>query len=288
MLSCTGPTGLCWKNRCTRPFHWTSPFGSFIHPRAGAKCKTGRGRLILSRCPRYPAHEVELLVRHGLGQVRQPVRHGEEGADRADVPDVLVGQAVRAQRAQDLVVDGPRLDREPDRDVEDGPLAVVEFGAAPVGGDLVRDPGVARPDPGDRAVGHHDQFPVALAERRRLLVHERVVVGEERAPLGRTPGQGEEDVGDEPGFLRDLLDPGPQVLGYVLDRWHVEHAPHPNPRPSGRPGRQGRPGRTGPGPSRRCWREGPGTFTAGVSGTWWRVPPPGPRRRPRPRRSRRG
>jgi hypothetical protein len=170
--------------------------------------------------------------------VRQPVRHGEERADRADIPDVVVGQAVSAQRAQDLVIDRPRLDCELDGDLEDGTLAVIELGAAPVGGHLVGDPGVARPDPGDRPVGHdavqaavlragghHDQLPVALAERRRLLVHQRVVVGEERTPFGRPPGQGEEDAGDEAGLLRDLLDAGSQVFRYLLKRRYVEHAP---------------------------------------------------------------
>jgi hypothetical protein len=144
---------------------------------------------------------------------------------------------VSTQRTQDLVINRPRLDRELDRHRQDRTLAVIEFGAAPVGGHLVGDPGVACPDPGDRPVGydavqavvlcaggHHDQLPVALAERGRLLVHQGVVIGEERAPFGRPPGQGEEDVGDEAGLLRDLLDTGPQVLGQVLQRRYVEHA----------------------------------------------------------------
>lgn len=193
----------------------------------------GRGRR-----PGHAAHQVELVVRHGLGQVRQPVRHGEERSDRADVPDVIIGQAVGAQRAEDLVGDRPRLDRELDGDVKDGALAVIQFGVPPVGGHLIGDPGIAGPDAGDRAMGHdavqavvlragghHDQLPVALGERGCLLVHQRVVVGEERPPLGGPPGQGEEDVGDEAGLLRDFLDPGPQVLGYVLKRWHLEHVP---------------------------------------------------------------
>ena len=143
-----------------------------------------------------------------------------------------------AQRAQDFVIYRPRLDRDLDSDLKNGTLAAVEFGAVPVGGYLVGDPGIARPDPGDRAVGydavqaavlragsHHDQLPVAFAERWCLLVHQRVVIGEESTPFGRPPGQAEEDVGDEAGLVRDFLDAGPQVLGDVLQRRHVEHAP---------------------------------------------------------------
>jgi hypothetical protein len=201
------------------------------------------------RRPGHAAHQVELVVRHGFSQVRQPVRHREERADRADVPDVVIGQAVRAQRAEDLVGDRPRLHRELDGDVKDGALAVVQFGVPPVGGHLIGDPGITGPDAGDRAVGHdavqavvlragghHDQLPVALGERGCLLVHQRIVVGEERPPLGGPPGQGEEDVGDEAGLLRDFLDTGPQVLGHVLKRWHLEHAPSLSSRRSPRPG----------------------------------------------------
>src|ERR1700751_2667001 len=107
-----------------------------------------QGGWLPGRRPGDAAHQIELVVRHGLSQVRQPVRHGEERADRADVPDVIIGQAVGAQRAEDLVSDRPRLDRELDGDVKDGALAVVQFGGPPVGGHLIGDPGIAGGDGG--------------------------------------------------------------------------------------------------------------------------------------------
>ena len=57
-------------------------------------------------------------------------------------------------RPLDLIIDGPRLNRDLDGDLEDRTLTVIELSAAPIGGHLVGDRGVARPDPGDRALGH--------------------------------------------------------------------------------------------------------------------------------------
>src|SRR6202034_4784092 len=51
-----------------------------------------------------------------------------------------------------------------------------------------------------------------------LPIYQRVVVGEERSPLGRAPGQAEEDVGHEPRLLRHLLDAVAQVLGQFVQR----------------------------------------------------------------------
>ena len=47
------------------------------------------------------------------------------------------------------------------------------------------------------------------------LLHQRVVVGEERAELVRPVRQREEDVGHEAGLLLHLEDPGADVVGQV-------------------------------------------------------------------------
>ncbi len=55
--------------------------------------------------PSAAPHRVELAIRAQAGETRHPVRHGEERGDRGDVPDVVVGEPVRAQRVGIGVVD---------------------------------------------------------------------------------------------------------------------------------------------------------------------------------------
>jgi len=66
------------------------------------------------------------------------------------------------------------------------------------------------------ALRYHDHLALALAEAA-LLEHERIVVVEEGAELGRTVSEGQEDVGYESGLLLDGQDPRPDVLGQILE-----------------------------------------------------------------------
>src|SRR5689334_5089701 len=60
----------------------------------------GRGVLLhelLVRLPRHASHEVELRVGRRGREMREPVGHGEEGRDGADLPDLLVAQPALAE-----------------------------------------------------------------------------------------------------------------------------------------------------------------------------------------------
>src|SRR5690606_12885513 len=150
--------------------------------------------------------------------------------DRGDVPRVLVIEAVLGQGLVIRVGHGRGLLAHLHREVEHRPLARGDVRVAVVDGDLVRDVRVLREDPQDGSVGHdaveaavgrrgrgHDHLPVRLREAAGLLLHERVVVGEERAELRGPAGQAQEHVGDEAGLLRYLEDLLPDIAGHVID-----------------------------------------------------------------------
>jgi hypothetical protein len=141
------------------------------------------------------------------------------------------------------VAHGPRLFADLDGEVEHGHLTWADIGLAVVRGDDVGDERVLLEDPQHRSVrddaveavidrrgGHDDHLPIGLGQVPRLLLHERVVVGEEGAEFVRSAGQGEEDVGHEARLLGDLEDLGADVIVDVVDvsKW-VSHITHASP-----------------------------------------------------------
>ena len=64
--------------------------------------------------------------------------------------------------------------------------------------------------------GDHDHFAFGLGQAA-VPFHQRVVVGEEGAPLGGPVRQGKEDVGDEAGFFLDFEDARADVRGQVVE-----------------------------------------------------------------------
>jgi hypothetical protein len=161
--------------------------------------------------------------------VRQPVGHREERGDRADVPNLVVGQPRRAGLVQLVVPERGRGGGEDQREVDDGARTGRQLGLPGVGRHPVGDLGVLHPHPQDRAVrhdavdapigagrGNDDQLSFRFAEPLRLL-HERVVVVQERAQLRRPPSQGAEHVRHESRILRDHANAGAQILGHVVE-----------------------------------------------------------------------
>jgi hypothetical protein len=99
------------------------------------------------------------------------------------------------------------------REIEHGLLARRDVGLAVVDRHLVGDQRILLVDAQDGAVGDHavlaavgvrggdhDHLALGLGQAA-VLFHQRVVVGEEGAPLGGPVRQGQEDVGHEAGFL---------------------------------------------------------------------------------------
>src|SRR5690242_1926477 len=124
-----------------------------VASRYAGLAKSGSGkRPLLRRVARRAAHRVELVVGPHRDQVRHPVRKREEGGDRADVPDVLVTEAVAAQRREVGIVDRAAVQRDLHREREYRLLPRRDVGLPVIDGDLVGDERVFRVDPQDRAV----------------------------------------------------------------------------------------------------------------------------------------
>ncbi len=177
---------------------------------------------------RHAPHQVELVVRPHRGHVGHAVAEAEERRHGADVPDVLVIEAEAVQQLVVGVADRGGIQGHLHREVEHGFLPRRYVGLAVVDRDLVGDQRTLRPDAQDRAVGDHavlaavgvrrgdhDHFPLGLGQAA-VLFHQRVMEGEEGAPLGGTMRQGEEDVGNEAGFFLHLEDAGADVRGQVF------------------------------------------------------------------------
>jgi hypothetical protein len=136
-------------------------------------------------------------------------------------------EAVRVQRGEVGVVDLVRLQADLHREVEHGALARRDVGLAVVGGHLVGHQRLLLVDAQDGAVRHHavqalvGRLVVVTIISRSPLVsavrsfghHQRVVVGEEGAPLGRPVRQRQEHVGHEAGLLLHLQHLGLDVVG---------------------------------------------------------------------------
>ena len=126
--------------------------------------------------------------------------------------------------------DRRRVGADLQREIEHRLLPRRDLGLAMVHRDLIGDERVLLVDAQDRAVRDHaveavvrraggddDHLLLAFGQARRLE-HQRIVIGEERAELVGSMGQGEEDVGDETRFLLHLEDPSAQVFGQVGNR----------------------------------------------------------------------
>ena len=121
------------------------------------------------------------------------------------------------------------LERHLQREGEHRLLPRRDVGLAVIGGDLVRDERVLRVDAQDRAVrddavqavvraGGRDDDHLALGlGEPALLVHQRVVVGEERAELVGPVRERHEDVRHEAGLLLDREDARADVLRQILE-----------------------------------------------------------------------
>src|SRR5262249_57232843 len=102
--------------------------------RTGAAAWRGRCRSSSLRQPSLANSRLEVLARVAvIGAVRphvgrrcKPIRHVVEGRDGSDVPDVAIGETDTTQTLAVLLFDFPRLDRELDREIEHGALALVE------------------------------------------------------------------------------------------------------------------------------------------------------------------
>src|SRR5687767_100701 len=71
---------------------------------AGSAGPSGKGRCIASfGRRRHPSEQVELVVGAHIDQMRHAVRQCEKGGDAANVPDVLVAEAVALQDVMVLV-----------------------------------------------------------------------------------------------------------------------------------------------------------------------------------------
>ena len=79
---------------------------------------------------RHAPHQVELVVGPHGDQVGHPVRQREERGDRADVPRVLVREAVRLQRREVVVADLAAVERDLEREREHRALPRRDVGLA--------------------------------------------------------------------------------------------------------------------------------------------------------------
>ena len=68
---------------------------------------------------------------------------------------------------------------------------------------------------------HHDHLALGLGQAA-VLLHQRVVIGKERAKLVGTIGQGQEDIRDEAGLLLHRQDPGADIIWQFVEGWRRE------------------------------------------------------------------
>jgi len=184
-------------------------------------------------------HRVELVVRLQREQMRQPVGRREQRGDRADVPDLVIGQAGRAGGLEMGVGEASGFLGQGQRQVEDRPLPGCQVDTERVDRDVIGQVRLLRADPQDRPVrdhavravvgtrgGHHHEFALGLGQSL-VGVHQRVVIVEERPQLGGAASQRPEDVGHEAGLLDDRSQPLAQVLGQVVELHRTEPADRP-------------------------------------------------------------
>ena len=162
-------------------------------------------------------------------QVRHPVRQAEERRDVADVPDVLVVEAVRAQRRVVGIVDLAASFGDLEREREHRALPRRDVCFAKVDADLIGDQRILRVDAQDRAVRdeaveaivracHRDDDHLALGlGEPRIAEHQRVVIREERAEFVGPARERNEHVWNEPRLLLHLEHPRADVLGQVFE-----------------------------------------------------------------------
>ena len=179
---------------------------------------------------RQPPHEIKFVVRAHRGDVGHPVRQREEGRNRGDVPDVVVGKAMAGDRRKILLGYLLRINAHLHREIEHGALSRRDVGFAVIDGDLVCNQRVLRPDAQDGAmrdhailalVGarrrHHDHLALGLGEPA-VLLHQRIMIGEEGAEFVGPIRQRQEHVRNEAGFLLHREEAGPDILRQAVDR----------------------------------------------------------------------
>ena len=148
-----------------------------------------------------------------LDQLAMRLDSAKNAAMARDVPDVLVGEAVRAQRLEVGVADLVRALRDLHGEVEHRALARRDVGLAVVDRDLVGDQRILRADAQDRAVRDDavlawltPEVATTIISRSALvsppvLLHQRVVVGEEGAELVGAVRERQEHVRHEARLL---------------------------------------------------------------------------------------
>ena len=170
---------------------------------------------------------MKLVVGPHGDEVRHAIGERVERRDPPDVPDVLVGKAVLAERFEVCVDQLGRAQGDLEREFQHRLLPLRDFGLAVIHRDLVGDVRVLRVDAKDRSVrddaieavvgprsGHDDHLALRLAEAR-VAQHERVVIGEECAKLVRPVREREKHVGNESRLFLHLEHPRADVLGQV-------------------------------------------------------------------------
>src|SRR5262245_412933 len=165
-----------------------------------------------------PPHHVVFAVRPHVDRGCDPVGHVEEPRDRGDVPDIAIGEADAPQPLAIFLLDGPRLDRELDRKIEHGALALVEASGAVVHHDLLAQDGIARKAAHRRAMGgdavvaavlgrygSSDHLLLDLGEAG-LFLHDRVAIAHKAFEPGHVEGEGLEYVRYEAELLLAQLE----------------------------------------------------------------------------------
>ena len=153
---------------------------------------------------------------------------GEQGRDRPDIPDFVLGQAGFSRSGDVRVAEHLGSAGQREGEINDRTPSLVEFCPPGIDGHAIGQLRIPGPDPQDRPVSHHavgavigagrgddHQLPFRLAQAV-LAVHQRVVVVEKRPQFGRPVTERTEDVRHETGFLRYHADPLAQVVGKLF------------------------------------------------------------------------
>ncbi len=179
---------------------------------------------------RDAAEQVELVVGAHRDEIRHAVGGRVERGDTADVPDVLVGKAVRAQRFEIRVDQLGRAQRDLEREFEHRLLPLRNLGLTIIHRDLVGDVRILCMDGQDRSVrddaveavvgarsGDDDHLALGLRQPR-IPEHERVMIGKECAKLVRPMREREKHIRNESRLLLHFEHLRADVLGQVRKR----------------------------------------------------------------------
>jgi len=179
-----------------------------------------------------PSEKVEFVVGAHGDEIGHAVRQRKKGRDRADVPDILVGEAMDPERLVVAVGELDRPQRNLERERQHRLLPVADVRLAIIDRDLVREHRILGVDTKDRAVrndaieaivgagrGDDDHLALGLAQAG-LAQHQRVVVGEKSPEFVGAMGERQENVRDETGLFLNLEYPRADVLGQFFELRH--------------------------------------------------------------------